>query len=431
MPPPVSAAERLRLFAGARLQRRLFVWFGLTMVLSAAVAGGAVWLVTRVAHPEWGRGPDSARAELMRRLADDWDKPLRRTSSLELAHAEFGVDLVLRDLKGTQLAMVGDRCARPWREVPVVRHDQVLGRLSMCPPNLLPLRFWLGIAVLLLALWAASRLIARRLAQPLVEVARMAEQISSGNFAVQAKTSHSWRRHHDEVAVVGDVMAEMAGRIDRQLRDQRELLAAVSHELRTPLGHMRLLVETERERAGLAAPELAFLGQTERELADLDGLVGQLLANARLDFRDLHRRPLDLADVCIEALERKGLDPVLLDVEGTPTTLYGDPTLLQRAVANLLDNAAKHGQGAVALRVRGEGSLTRIEVQDAGPGFGPGQAERAFEPFNGSSHRAESLGLGLHLVLKIAQAHGGQAYARNAQQAAPFGAIVGIGLPTA
>lgn len=428
---PPSAAERLRLFAGGRLQRRLFVWFGMTMVLSAAVAGGAVWLVTRFAHPELGRGPESVRAELLRQLAQNWDDAAGRTQLVQRAHEEFGIGLTLRDIEGRQLVAVGPLCPRPWRDVPVVRGAAVLGRVAMCPPSWPPLRFWLGIGVGLVALWAASRMIARRLARPLTEVARMAEQISNGNFAVQARPAHPWPGHRDEVTAVGEVMAEMAIRIDRQLRDQRELLAAVSHELRTPLGHLRLLVETQREKSGVGELQLAFLGQAEREMADLDGLVGQLLANARLDFRDLTKQPVKLADLCIEALERKGLDPALLDVEGAPLTVAGDPTLLQRAVANLLDNAAKHGDGAVALRVRGLATQATIEVQDAGAGFGPGQADHAFDPFNGSSHRAESLGLGLHLVQKIAVAHGGQVYARNAQDAAPCGAIVGLTIPAA
>ena len=94
----------------------------------------------------------------------------------------------------------------------------------------------------------------------------------------------------------------MAGKIERQMRDQRELLAAVSHELRTPLGHVRVIGDL---LASTADP--AHLAQLEREVLEMDRLVGELLAGARLDFSAMTPTRLDAAALAATALERSGL----------------------------------------------------------------------------------------------------------------------------
>ena len=109
----------------------------------------------------------------------------------------------------------------------------------------------------------------------------------------------------------------------------------------------------------------------------------------------------------------------------------GDPTLVQRAVGNLVQNAAVHGGGVLALRLRGGdgGRAVTFEVDDGGPGFAPGEEEQVFRPFHRGKGSGASLGLGLSLVRRIAEAHGGQAYARTRRDpstGAAVGATVGV-----
>jgi signal transduction histidine kinase len=94
-----------------------------------------------------------------------------------------------------------------------------------------------------------------------------------------------------------------------------------------------------------------------------------------------------------------------------------------RALANLLDNAQRHGHGVTLLRVAPGAGSVAFEVEDSGPGFAPGDEVKAFQPFYRS---ASSLGLGLSLVQRIARAHGGTAQARNRAQG---GAVVSLTLP--
>jgi signal transduction histidine kinase len=217
----------------------------------------------------------------------------------------------------------------------------------------------------------------------------------------------------------------MAARIERQLADQKELLAGVSHEIRTPLARLRVLTELLRE----SGTDERRLRQVEAEIAEIDDLTGRLLASARLDFdaRDVHS--LDILALAREALTRAGLVGELLEVKGGPAPVRGDATLLARALANLLHNAQEHGAGARRLLVEFESKQVRVTIEDGGSGFAPDDLKRAFESFfrgQGEGQGRGSLGLGLALVKRIARAHGGDTFANNLPLG---GASVGFFVP--
>jgi signal transduction histidine kinase len=268
----------------------------------------------------------------------------------------------------------------------------------------------LVVAVMALGLWAVSGRIAWRLVRPFTELSRVAQELGAGRLHSR---THLGPHHGFEAHALGHALNDMAERIERQLRDQRELLAAVSHELRTPLARMRVLVELAR---GDGVGE-DTLRQLDREVVEMDGLVGELLANSRLDFAALTYSKVPAEDLALRALERAGLARSLLRNEVGDRTVEVDATLMARALANLLENAMRHGGGVKALRLAALEGKLEVSVEDAGPGFPPGEEERVFQAFhrgpNPGAEERPGLGLGLSLVRRIAEAHGGRAFAMN------------------
>lgn len=283
----------------------------------------------------------------------------------------------------------------------------------------------------LVVLWVASGAIARKLARPIAEVARVAEEIGAGNLASRVRPPICREGHarRDEVAELASAINRMAERIERQFREQRELLATVSHEIRTPLARLRVLTELLRD--GAANGKL--LDDVEREIVEMDALVGELLANSRVEFAALTRTPLCAADIARRALERAEISVDRLTVEetvGAPEVpLVADATLLARALANLVENARAHGGGLTRLVLRVEPDRIAFIAEDEGPGLDEAEVEHVFEPFfrgSRASGERSKLGLGLALVRRIAEAHGGRAFAEPRPGG---GARVGIELP--
>lgn len=255
-------------------------------------------------------------------------------------------------------------------------------------------------------LWIFAGGVSRRLSRPIVELVDVTQALGQGELRRRMRQP---RHPFSDLGIVARAVNAMADRIEGQMADQRALLAAVSHELRTPLGHLRVLIDTARERPG----EAGALDEIEAEVLQVDRLVEQLLATSRLDFGQLDLRPLSGAELAVRALERLGVDAALLDVRDDDTSAQGDPTLLLAALSNLVRNAEGHGGGLTRLVVRVDEALI-FEAEDAGPGFESGAREHAFEDFFRGERRAGgSLGLGLALVRRIAEAHGGEAWAED------------------
>ena len=331
--------------------------------------------------------------------------------------------------------------------IPISRHGLVVGAVELDSgggayqrPSGMRLFAALGVALLVLAL-AAVR-VSRRLARPLEHLAVVAEQFGAGNLS--ARTEIAGRRGRwvvEEVQEVGLAFDRMADRIEGVVRDQRELLAAISHELRSPLGRARVALEIARDRAG-ASPQLDDM---EKNLGEVDAILGDLLAAARAGLSDVRKEDTLLVPWLRTRLAAERSPPEIElasppEADGLKVAI--DAALLGRALHNLIANAQNYGHpqdAPIDVRVEATRDRVRIIVGDRGPGFPAELLDRAFEPFvRGDTARTPSAtgggtGLGLALVRRIAEAHGGTAFARNVTASeAPSGiggAEVGIELP--
>lgn len=272
---------------------------------------------------------------------------------------------------------------------------------------------WWHVVIALLGLSMVSGGIAWRLTRPLLIAIRAAQDIGEGKL----ETRIDPERFGGEVRLLAVALNDMTTKIQQQLADQRQLLAAVSHELRTPLGHMRVLIETARDTNDPKA-----LAELEKEVLVLDDLVGRLLAQSRLEFGNLDRREMDLGELVSDIATSAGVAPEAIEAIGDVRAPI-DPTLVRRAVANLLENARRHGNGPVAVRVERRGAQVAVEVDDAGPGVPADRRADAFRAFVPSS--GGGLGLGLALVSRIAVAHDGGAWISDRPGG---GARVGFGV---
>ncbi len=424
---PIAAMQH---YVRSRLHRRLFMWFGASIVMT----GATVVIVLSLFFPA-ERDPREQYVRIQtfvgHRFAEVWDEPARRGALANAMADELDVGIRLLDPSGIPMGDYGPlRCEGTPHFVAPVAIDggplrgevAICGRHEVKPWGLIALAFLVAGCTL----WAAAGMIARRIAKPLGQVASVAREIGEGNLAARVELDP--RHRVGEIRVLGNSINEMAGRIQQQLADQRELLAAVSHELRTPLGHLRILLEMARDSG--TNPKL--VDELEKEILEVDDLVGELLASSRLSFDTLSMRTVEGLDLGARALERVGLSLELLASEEDSIAFSGDATLIGRALANLLENAKRYGDGAVNLEVAarvGEGGAREVvfTVLDRGAGFDSKEIDRVFDPFYRGEHRAgaahQSLGLGLSLVSRIAQAHGGRAWAENVTDAS--GAVKG------
>jgi two-component system OmpR family sensor kinase len=427
---PMHGRGRIRHFVGARLHRRLFWLMGLAIIISFGAAFAVLHAFSGRGH-DWEGRQRALVTFAADRFADVWHEPHRRDRLADEAAKTFGVRLTLKDVRGQVLSQAGGSCTGPWATLDVKRAGSAggrLGQVAVCGgPDWGPGRYRFAAAFVTAAmvLWMFSGLIARRLGKPLWQLVGVTQAIGSGDLSARARLG---RHQPGEVGALAHSINDMAERIERQVKGQKELLAGVSHEIRTPLARLRVLTEILRDHG----TDEKLLRSAELEIEEIDDLTGRLLASSRLDFDGIDLRAIDARDLAATALERAGLPAELLAVELENTTFQGDPTLLQRALANLLANAKTYGGGVRRLLVHERTGLLCFSVEDAGPGFAQGDLARVFKPFvrgakgNGNaSDVGPSLGLGLHLVQRIAQAHGGTAEAENLEAG---GARVTVGV---
>jgi signal transduction histidine kinase len=276
----------------------------------------------------------------------------------------------------------------------------------------------LGAIALIVALFAYP--VVRGLTRRLERLQAGVEKLGQGDLAARVEV-----QGRDEVARLAQSFNAAAGRIEALVTAHKMLLANASHELRTPLSRIRLGLELIKQK-----PDPAREVALERDIAELDALIEEVLLASRLDaVGELDvRDEVDLLAVAAEEAARYEDHRVT----GTPVLVRGDPRLLRRLVRNLLENAARHGAPPVEVEVAREAGRARLSVRDAGPGIAPAERERIFEPFRRGRAKASAggSGLGLALVRQIARRHGGDATLAPSAEGCPTTGIV-VDLPAA
>lgn len=387
----------------------MFFAFAMAIVTTFLIAGG-IFAIFSPGHDH--DGFNGMMRLVGDRFAYDFEDPAAIQSLAEAIHRETGVHVTVRDTQGRVRARTGPRrCMRPMI-TPIVREGVVLGDASLCfsPIRGAPWIFLLAMSCVVCALWFMAFRAARYLAGPLESLEAAVRDVGEGKL--DRRVGKDFARHGHEVASLAAAIDEMAERIERLIRSQRDLLATVSHEIRSPLARLRVLTDlaTESADASQHAPQMA------QEIAAMDALVGDLLASVRVDAGALVRSRVDLYEAISRTLVTLGIEAGLT-VEPDARVIEADATLLTRAISILIDNARVHGALPLVITVSRTNGHVTLAFEDDGPGVPEAVRERIFEPFvrgEGTSEKP-GIGLGLSLVRRIALAHGGSATVTEAR----------------
>ncbi len=312
------------------------------------------------------------------------------------------------DVSGTHLRVltfpygpgVAVQVARPLTEV-----DQSLERIGI---------FLLLIAGSGVAVAAVLGLVVARAAlAPVRRLTETAETVSeTGDLSQRIEVAG-----RDELSRLAASFNTMLAALEESTRAQRQLVADASHELRTPLTSLRTNIEVLASDRALPAEERGrLLTDVVEQLGEMTTLIAELIELARAEQQGAEPEDVRLDLVAADALQRARRDQPGIDFTADleESVVQGNPSTIERAIGNLLDNAAKwspHG-GEVHVEVRG-GSVT---VRDHGPGIADEDLPYVFDRF----YRARAArgmpgsGLGLAIVRQVAEAHGGDVVAERA-----------------
>jgi two-component system, OmpR family, sensor histidine kinase MtrB len=261
--------------------------------------------------------------------------------------------------------------------------------------------------------WAA-----RRVLRPLRGIGDAAHAIATGRLDTRVEASDD-----GDLATLADSFNEMAVALEERIQRDARFASNVSHELRSPLMTLAASIEVlENQRDDMPDRARAALDLMVADIERFQQLVEDLLEISRFDAGVMH---LDLEEVRVDELIIQAVTnstdvdvPVDIDSDLAGVVVRADKRRLSRVIANLLDNAAKYGEGATRVELRKRGDAVLIAVEDDGPGVAADDRESIFFRFNrgtSAGHRRgiDGVGLGLSLVAEHVRLHGGSVWVED------------------
>jgi signal transduction histidine kinase len=261
-----------------------------------------------------------------------------------------------------------------------------------------------GMLVLAVAL---GYLVAGQALAPLRRVTGLAQRVTQERLGERIAMTGP----RDELRDLADTVDGMLDRLASAFDGQRRFVANASHELRTPLTVIRAEVEVALADPDASTAELRHMGEVVLEAADrTQALLDSLMILARSQQALLRREPVDLAAAARTAATTVQAEAIARSVDVRadlgPAYVEGDPPLVERLVANLVENAVRHNEPGGVVRVTTRPGSVRVE--NSGPRIDPADVRRLAEPFErlGRDSDGPGAGLGLSIVRAVADAHG-------------------------
>jgi len=227
----------------------------------------------------------------------------------------------------------------------------------------------------------------------------------------------------DELKELADTFDDMLERLDAAFATQRRFVANASHELRTPLTVMRTAIDVTLAKPSPTARQLTDMAvRVRRSIDRAESMIEALLTLAVSDqgtlsteFTDLTTWAEDAIDAAAPEIERLDLH---VEVKLDPAETTGDPQLLERMIANLVDNAVRHNEpgGWIRLRTGSRDAAAYLEIANSGPFIPDDTVPSLFEPFRRMEARTgvrDGAGLGLSIARSVVTAHRATVTARS------------------
>ena len=260
------------------------------------------------------------------------------------------------------------------------------------------------IALAAILCWIA----AGRALRPVHRITAAARAASEHNLSARV----SPRGPHDELRELAETFDEMLGRLQAAFEGQQRFIANASHELRTPLAVMRTTVDVVAGNPDSTPDDLLGMAADIRAAVDhAEHLISALLILARNERGLATHEQVDLATVAEDVLDTAGLGDRRVHATLEPALISGDPVLVERLIANLVDNAVRYNTagGDIWISTGSAAGSSHLTVANAGPVISPADADRIFRPFERLNDRTshDGFGLGLAIVASIAAIHGG------------------------
>ncbi len=269
----------------------------------------------------------------------------------------------------------------------------------------------IGLGILAIASAGLGWLVSGRALRPvrsITEAARRASELRLGQRLALAGPD-------DELKQLADTFDVMLERLDAAFTSQKRFVANAAHELRTPLTAMRTAIEVTLSKPTRTPDQLeAMAARVKRSVERAEATVEALLTLATSEAGPAAHEAIDLATAAEDALDatHATVDQRHIEIEAAlePALARGDRVLLERMIANLVENAVRHNNpgGWIGIRTSQQADGAVFEIANTGPGIPAEQIPTLFEPFARAKQRlnaSDGLGLGLSIANAIARAH--------------------------
>jgi signal transduction histidine kinase len=276
-----------------------------------------------------------------------------------------------------------------------------------------------GLAVMTVASGGLGWFMSGRVLRPVQVITETARRASEQHLGERLALTGA----RDELKELADTFDGMLERLDAAFATQRRFVANASHELRTPLTVMRTAIDvtlakpspTERQLTDMAVRVRRSIDRAESMVEALLTLAVSDQGKLSTEFTDLATCAEDAIDAAAPGIERLDLH---VDTELDPAQTTGDPQLLQRMIANLVDNAVRHNEpgGWIRLRTGTSDAAVYLQIANSGPFIPDDAVPSLFEPFRRMQARTgvrDGAGLGLAIARSVLTAHRATVTARS------------------